>query len=61
MWPKSTNQEDALYTRNVCYIHDCCTKEKVLHHEPYARLIVLSSPTEDNYADVAKDNSHASL
>ena len=50
---------DALYTENACYIHDCCTKGKVLHDEPHARLIVLSSPTEDNYADVVKDNSHA--
>ena len=51
---------DALYAMkmNTCYIHDCCTKGKVVHHEPYARLIVLSSPTEDNYADVVKDKSH---
>ena len=30
-----------------------------MYHEPHSRLIVLSSPTEDNYADVVKDNSHA--
>ena len=51
---------DALYNSDVCYIHDCCTKGKVLYHEPDSRLIVLSSPNEDNYADVAKDNSSKS-